>query len=406
MSNAELSKPVLRRSELMLSSSYIEPEDENERAIAGIWRIVLNIDMVGLQDDFFEIGGDSLAAVMLAGQMECRFGGKFGPSAIVENSTVAAQAAYIKLRKNNTAGNKSPLPQNLTLFNADGSKAPLFIIHGGMGFTMYGINFLDSLGSDQPVGFLEAPGLDGKQNPLTRIEEFADVYLNAIRQVAPGGNWQIAANCGGSFIALEMCLLAEKQGERVTTVMLIDPPRLGWGIHSLNFRVLKKTVLVFCRSLLPGKATNFLARVGRSFGAGVIRGHDHEKDAAAYAASIDVRAGHQNKEEERIRHRLEADETSALPSRTAYNAEAMRRVRHALHKAIHAYALRRWNGTVHILACHARYTGISLYKRYFPNTRYRLVRHRHAVLFSEGLPDLLQFLKDGLSPNSGKPFLS
>ncbi|MCP5108055.1 MAG: SDR family oxidoreductase, partial [bacterium] len=50
-----------------LSTTYLEPSTEGEKKMAGIWQELLGIDQVGIMDDFFELGGDSLkAAAMIA----------------------------------------------------------------------------------------------------------------------------------------------------------------------------------------------------------------------------------------------------------------------------------------------------------------------------------------------------
>ena len=414
MSDVNTNDQVLRRSELGLSRTYVKPESDVEKSIAEIWQLVLNIDLIGAQDDFFEIGGDSLAATVLASQIEGQFKCKFRPSDIIESSTVSKQALFINSQQNQI---NSPLkaPSYLNLFNHSGTKKPLFVIHGGNGFTMYGRNFLEGLGSDQPVGFLEAPGLDGKGPLLGRIEDFAEYYLDAIRQVAPGGNWQIAANCGGSLIAIEMCLQAENHGEHVSRLMLIDPPNLRIKHlkrrkRRLRSRLLKPIKLLkpvkigwlkFCQSAPINVIRKFFIQISKHPESDVSAEYDSEQ--ASYTASIEARAERQEVLEERFRQRLK----DALPSRMTYNAEVMRQVSHYIHEAILIYELRSWDGEAFILASSNHSSNLGFWKQYLTNLRCRaLLNLDHKALFADGIPALSDFLHDAMAPDTEKLFQS
>jgi amino acid adenylation domain-containing protein/non-ribosomal peptide synthase protein (TIGR01720 family) len=51
-----------------INDSYVAPRNETEQALADIWAGVLGVDRVGVRDDFFQIGGDSILAIHIAGQ--------------------------------------------------------------------------------------------------------------------------------------------------------------------------------------------------------------------------------------------------------------------------------------------------------------------------------------------------
>jgi acyl carrier protein len=52
-----------------LSTPYVSPAGELEEAIAGIWQGALGIEAVGVEDNFFDLGGDSLLAVQVAAEL-------------------------------------------------------------------------------------------------------------------------------------------------------------------------------------------------------------------------------------------------------------------------------------------------------------------------------------------------
>jgi acyl carrier protein len=82
-------KESVRRADLALSTECKEPHNEAERKLAAIWRDVFGIDVIGVTDDFFELGGDSFTATALAAEIEATFGTRFTPADIITLSTVA-----------------------------------------------------------------------------------------------------------------------------------------------------------------------------------------------------------------------------------------------------------------------------------------------------------------------------
>ena len=57
-----------------LGSGPVEPRDALEKRLVGIWQQILGVPVVGVNDDFFELGGQSLLAVSLFVQIEEAFG--------------------------------------------------------------------------------------------------------------------------------------------------------------------------------------------------------------------------------------------------------------------------------------------------------------------------------------------
>jgi thioesterase domain-containing protein len=89
------------------------------------------------------------------------------------------------------------------------------------------------LGPDQPIYGLQPQGLDGKQAPLTRIEEMAARYIKEIQVVQSDGPYFLAGYCMGGTIAFEMAQQLSGQGQRVNLLALLD---------TYNWRMMKRTV--------------------------------------------------------------------------------------------------------------------------------------------------------------------
>ncbi|GHH81085.1 surfactin synthase subunit 1 [Streptomyces sulfonofaciens] len=77
---------------------YVAPSNDVEAKLVGIWSTVLGVapDRVGVHDDFFALGGDSLRAMVLAQAITTSFGGGLGVATVLQHTTLGAQAEHIR----------------------------------------------------------------------------------------------------------------------------------------------------------------------------------------------------------------------------------------------------------------------------------------------------------------------
>ncbi|SFG37631.1 amino acid adenylation domain-containing protein [Duganella sp. CF458] len=71
------------------------PPGALERRLLALWQRLLKLEQLGLEDDFFAIGGDSLLAAMLAFEVQQAFGIEFSIATVLENSSLRGMAAAI-----------------------------------------------------------------------------------------------------------------------------------------------------------------------------------------------------------------------------------------------------------------------------------------------------------------------
>ena len=74
--------------------------------------------------------------------------------------------------------NSLTLPSHIAAINAGATGRPLFLIHGRAGITFPRKPFLETLGHERPIYAFQAPGYDGKAEPLDRLEDFAAAYFD------------------------------------------------------------------------------------------------------------------------------------------------------------------------------------------------------------------------------------
>jgi acyl carrier protein len=77
---------------------YVAPESDVEVAVAELWSHSLGIEQIGLDDEFFVLGGSSLTAVQLASRTRERFGVELSVAELFEHSTVRRLAAVLDSR--------------------------------------------------------------------------------------------------------------------------------------------------------------------------------------------------------------------------------------------------------------------------------------------------------------------
>lgn len=82
-----------------LTNPYIAPRNETEEKIAEIWQERLGIETVGVNDNYFDLGGDSLLIVKIRRALQEEFGGELLTSELFEHPTVAALASYFNQEK-------------------------------------------------------------------------------------------------------------------------------------------------------------------------------------------------------------------------------------------------------------------------------------------------------------------
>jgi phthiocerol/phenolphthiocerol synthesis type-I polyketide synthase E len=205
--------------------------------LARIWQDLLGVESIGLDQNYFDLGGDSSTAVHMFAQIERVFNIKLPLATLFEAPTIE-ELGRILLSKSKPMG-WSPL----VAIQGEGSRPPFFCMHGAGGNILIYRDLARRLGPDQPFYGLQSPGLDGSRAPLTRVEDMAALYANEIQKVQPRGPYFLGGYCMGGTIALEVAQQLQAQGERVALLALFDtmdwskipiPSFLGRGYQSFE----------------------------------------------------------------------------------------------------------------------------------------------------------------------------
>lgn len=199
-----------------LEETFVAPQDELELQLTKIWEKVLGLQPIGVRDNFFELGGHSLLAVQLFAEIEQIFAKNLPLATLLQAPTIEELASVL------SQDTGSAPCSSLVAIQANGSKTPLFCIHPIGGNVLEYLNLVKYLGSEQPVYGLQAPGIDGKQTPLNRVEEMAAHYIQEIRTLQPQGAYFLAGFSFGGLVAYEMAQQLHSQGQKVALLAMFD----------------------------------------------------------------------------------------------------------------------------------------------------------------------------------------
>ncbi|MFG2310940.1 type I polyketide synthase [Streptomyces sp. NPDC048566] len=205
-----------------LTTGHVPPRTEREQAVARLWEETLGIGGIGVHDNFFDLGGDSMLAVLLAGRLR-RSGVLDVPAAaLLAAPTVAGVLAA-------TGDDRQARPLDalapLLPLRSEGDAVPLFCVHPGAGVSWRYTGLLPHLGGDQPVYGIQAAGLDGTRPPAPDAPAMVASYVGLVREVQPHGPYRLLGWSYGGFVAHAMARALREQGERVELLAMLDAPQ-------------------------------------------------------------------------------------------------------------------------------------------------------------------------------------
>jgi amino acid adenylation domain-containing protein len=193
---------------------HVPPRTATERAVAAVWEEVLGVERIGVGDDFFALGGHSLAAARAAARVRERLGRDLPLAELFRGGTVERVARFLD------GGAGPDLPPSLVRLR-EGAGVPLFCVHAAGGAAAAYLR-LARLLDERAVYGVEARGLAPGEDPSASVEEMAGRYLAAVRAVRPHGPYLLAGWSVGGVVAFEMARRLRAAGEEVALLALID----------------------------------------------------------------------------------------------------------------------------------------------------------------------------------------
>jgi FkbH-like protein len=199
-----------------IASEYVAPRTKTESELVEIWQHLLKVNPVGVFDDYFKLGGDSLMAVSLFVEIEERFGRQLPLATLFTSPTVSALAAYLNGREPERQW------RYLVPIQTEGSRPPLYCLHAAGGNILFYRDLARHLGSDQPVYGLQAREMPDTGTYLDTVEAMAAEYLKEIVEFQPHGPFYVCGSSFGGLLAYEIAQQLAARNHTLALVALFD----------------------------------------------------------------------------------------------------------------------------------------------------------------------------------------
>ena len=228
--NGKIDRSALPKIEEGDATPFVAPRDDIETTLAQIWCEVLGLARVGVWDNFFQIGGNSLLAVRIMARMEKRFDTDLSLSMLFTAQNVAELAQLVARQVNPESWSPLVLIKEAKLAQGEAPLPPLYLIHPVGGTLLCYHALVEALSQREPkraVYGLQCSGLEPNQAVLNRFEIMAGYYIEAIKlrekqsEQSPGPYYLVGQSLGGN-IAWEMAQQLKAQHREVAFVGLID----------------------------------------------------------------------------------------------------------------------------------------------------------------------------------------
>jgi thioesterase domain-containing protein/acyl carrier protein len=183
--------------------------------LTSIWQRVLQLPSIGINDNFFDLGGDSSLALQLFNEIAQVCDRELPPVTIYQAPTISALAALLEQPT-------TPRFPTLVLLKPGAGNPPVFIAHGLGGSVMDFFQPVRHIATDHPIYGMQARGSDGLDEPLESIEDMAEFYLDAIKKLQPRGPYVLVGYSLGGLVVLEMAQHLLAHGEKVALLAMLD----------------------------------------------------------------------------------------------------------------------------------------------------------------------------------------
>lgn len=224
LANGKVDRVALARTPLRAQSAEgnaVEPEAEQSKTpvdpailakVTEIWQQTLGLDDIGVDEDFFDLGGDSLRAVNLVVDISAAFGTELPLWLLLEESTPRAMSAAV-------TGKRDDRP--IITLQARGDGTPLYVVHDHYGNLFGARNFLSAMALDQPIYGFRPTSWDAHPVLERSLEALCHRYVDVVCRQHPTGAVSLCGQASGGVIAFEVARQLRDRG-RTVTVLMVD----------------------------------------------------------------------------------------------------------------------------------------------------------------------------------------
>ena len=210
--NGKLDKRALPAPEYQDGDRYRAPANEVEETLAGIYAQVLGLERVGVDDSFFDLGGDSLSAMRVVAAINNRLDTQLAVRTLFHAPSVRSLSQQL-----GTAASEVEVVPIEVL--KEGTGVPLFCIHPGGGMSWP----YQRLGTylDCPIIGIQQTLLGEEAEPQS-IRDMAKNYADRIQGIQPTGPYNLLGWSFGGVVAHELAIELQRRGCVIARLILLD----------------------------------------------------------------------------------------------------------------------------------------------------------------------------------------
>lgn len=199
--------------------------------LTAIWQRVLRTSTVGMEDNFFDLGGDSSLALELFNQIARACGRDLPPVMIYHAPTISA---LLRILEEPTV----PKVPALVQLRSGTAHPPIFLTHGLGGSVMDFYQVVRHISASNSIYGMQTRGIDGIDEPFDRIEDMAGYFLESVRELQPRGPYVLIGFSLGGLVTLEMAQQLLAKGEKIALLAMLDSyPHIAHLSASQRFRL-------------------------------------------------------------------------------------------------------------------------------------------------------------------------
>lgn len=266
-------------------ASHMSKDGNVKEIVRAMWIELLGVKELKDNDNFFNVGGNSLLAVQLFSKIAQAFKLNLPLATLIEAEDFNAFVKNLELKlnpgsENGSSGNDKNTPlksisvvpqifKSMVAIKSTGDNNPFFCFHGVGGNILNYVTLVPATKNARPLLALQSVGMDGVTPPLRSIEEMAKSYIREIKLVQPEGPYLLAGGSMGGMIAFEAALQLIKAGEKIDKLIMFDTFGPNLDLKSYT-KVRGKPFLERLKSAFRVRSKNlinkFQARIYRELG--------------------------------------------------------------------------------------------------------------------------------------------
>ncbi|MBO0852673.1 MAG: non-ribosomal peptide synthetase, partial [Nocardia sp.] len=213
------------------AKSFRAPGTELQRLVATVFADVTGVDRVGLDDDFFGLGGNSLLATQAVTRLRGETGIELNVASFFTDATVEGIAEKLTAPSDvdrQTAGAASINPAAAAAMavrlpiRGKGSRTPLFCIHPMAGIAWVYAGLIQHLPADQPLIGIQSPVLLEDGYLPESLQDLISRYVDEIRSTQPEGPYHLLGWSLGGTLAHGVATALQADGQQVATLAIMD----------------------------------------------------------------------------------------------------------------------------------------------------------------------------------------